>query len=131
MFRSPFLLPRLILVCAWAAVAFSISLSLMSPAVKARLTARPLLVSFRQSTEACIKLVQISASSDLYKTSTAPRLHFFPLRHHCGETFIAFHMSLLLHFFLDVGPIPNNLNLNLYRRSGFVNCLFAFSFRKP
>src|SRR5271155_5083064 len=108
MFRSPFLLPRLILVCAWAAVAFSIFLSLMSPAVKAKLTARPLLVSFRQSTEACIKLVQISASSDLCQTSTTPRLHFFPLRHESGETFITFHMSPLLHLFLDVGPILNN-----------------------
>ena len=46
-------------------------------------------------------LVQISASSDL---SRHTHLLFFPLRHHCGETFITFHMSPLLHLFLDVGP---------------------------
>ena len=43
----------------------------MSCAVKAGLPARPRMVSFRQSTEACIKLVQISVRSDLCKLHLA------------------------------------------------------------
>ena len=91
----------------------------MSRAVKASLPARPRMVSFRQSTEACIKLVQISVRSDLCKLHLAYFSFLF-------VTVAARHLlrpiclPLFPPFFSTLGQLPDNLYL--YRRSGLFIC---------